>query len=158
MVDSMLKFVEKKGYREDRMILFGYECGCGPALHYCDILSKRKKEKLSVETSGILLFYPTDNIPMGIDLHFDSFYNSTQNVVYYHVLMLIPKGDKSFRSMETLKHIAAEDPKWKERVDICVHKFARLNPTSLDRPKIIKIVEATTPWFKKINAQIMKYR
>jgi hypothetical protein len=40
------------------------------------ITSSVVKEKLSTETSGILLFYPTDNIPIGIDLHFDSFYNS----------------------------------------------------------------------------------
>ena len=158
MIDCIVDYLATKGFRQDRIILFGYEHGCGPAVEYCKLLSARKKEDHSTETSGILLYNPTDTIPLGIDFSFEEFYNSVQNVVYYHVLMMIPKGDKSFSSFKELELNKAHDPEWKKRVEIVQHKYGHMTPASLDRTKVIYIVEHTTPWFKKINAQIMKYR
>ncbi|EDR25339.1 hypothetical protein EDI_133060 [Entamoeba dispar SAW760] len=158
MVDAVLKRINKRGYREDRILLFGYEHGCGPALQYATVLAERKKEKLSLESSGIILFYPLDTIPLGVDYHFPKFFNSVQNVVYFRVLMMIPKRDSYFTSLNQLRKIGYEDHEWKDRVEVCVHSFSRLKPTSLNKVKILKLLESTNPWFKKLNNQINKYK
>ncbi|EDR23995.1 hypothetical protein EDI_187230 [Entamoeba dispar SAW760] len=158
MLDSIFDVMAHKGYREDRTLLLGYSHGCGPALQYASILSERKKAALSLETNGIILFYPVDTIPLGIDYHFQSFFNSVQNVVYYHVLMMVPKHDKFFNSMKEIEKIRKSDENYKSRVEICVHNFSRLKPTSLNRKRLIDIHDSTYPWFKKVDAQITKYK
>ncbi|KAL7715636.1 AB hydrolase-1 domain-containing protein [Entamoeba marina] len=156
MIDSCVSVMNEKGIRNDRLLLLGFEHGCGVSLEFAKVLAERKKEELSTDSSGIVLFYPVDTVELGFDYRFENFFNSTQNVTYFRVLMIIPKKDKMFHSVKQLKKIQKEIPGWKERVFFCHHDFSRLKPSALTKAKILKITDLVNPWFRKLDAQITK--
>ncbi|KAL7718432.1 AB hydrolase-1 domain-containing protein [Entamoeba marina] len=156
MIDSCVTIMNEKGIRDDRLLLLGFEHGCGVALEYGKVLAERKKEALSTDSSGIIMFYPVDTVELGFDFKFENFYNSTQNVVYFRILMIIPKKDKMFHSTKQLSKIQKEVPGWKERVFFCRHDFGRLKPSALTKEKILKITDLVNPWFRRLDAQITK--
>lgn len=157
MCDAILKNIQKKGYREDRIIIVGYEYGCGAAIQYADMMAQRKKEALSTETAGLILFYPRDDVEFG-GIEFEHFYNPTQNIIYTNVMMFVSKRDKEFHCLKEIKKMRRNDEKYRERITVCESKFKRLKPSSLSRSKLIKITEDTYPWFQMLNTQINKVK
>ncbi|ELP84490.1 hypothetical protein EIN_169050 [Entamoeba invadens IP1] len=158
-VDAVLQSMRVKGYRDDRVLLLGHTFGCGPALHYCNVLCERKKATVSTETSGIILLYPTEDVPLGIDLKLDHLFNPTQNVIYFHTLFLFSKGENTFKSNKVIQKLREDDDNYKQRVMTCTHKFTKLDETvSLNRSQALSIIELTHTWFKKLDVAITKYK
>ena len=157
MVSAIAAFAKKHGYREERIVLFGYEHGCGPALAVAHAAAAQKRAALRTDSSGLVMFFPVDSTPLGFPLEFPELYNETQNITYFRILIFVAKKDKLFRSFDQLKKLK-RDAAWRSRVTVVDQNFQRQTITTLGRRFTNAVAEMATAWLGVLNDAVMKER